>query len=89
MTQVFVIDLAARTLQTALLLAAPPLLAGMLIGVLVSIFQAATQMQEQTLIFVPKILAVVVVLILFAPWMLQSLVAFAAQLFTHLPDYIR
>jgi flagellar biosynthetic protein FliQ len=89
MTPEFLIDLAARALQTALLLAAPPLLAGLVVGVLVSIFQAVTQIQEQTLVLVPKILAVVVVLMLCLPWMLQLLLSFTANLFLHLPDYIR
>jgi flagellar biosynthetic protein FliQ len=89
MTPEFLIDLAAHALQTALLLAAPPLLAGLVVGVLVSIFQAVTQIQEQTLVLVPKILAVVVVLMLCLPWMLQLLLSFTANLFIHLPDYIR
>ncbi|HEY7492897.1 MAG TPA: flagellar biosynthesis protein FliQ [Candidatus Tectomicrobia bacterium] len=89
MTPEFLIDLAARSLQTALLLAAPPLLAGLVVGVLVSIFQAVTQIQEQTLVLVPKILAVIVVLMLCLPWMLQLLLSFTANLFIHLPDYIR
>jgi flagellar biosynthetic protein FliQ len=89
MTPEFLIDLAARSLQTALLLASPPLLAGLVVGVLVSIFQAVTQIQEQTLVLVPKILAVIVVLMLCLPWMLQLLLSFTANLFIHLPDYIR
>lgn len=89
MTPEFLIDLATRALQTALLLAAPPLLAGLVVGVMVSIFQAVTQIQEQTLVLVPKILAVIVVLMFCLPWMLQLLVSFTAHLFLHLPDYIR
>lgn len=89
MTPEFLIDLAARALQTALLIAAPPLLAGLVVGVMVSIFQAVTQIQEQTLVLVPKILAVVVVLMFCLPWMLQLLLSFTANLFLHLPDYIR
>jgi flagellar biosynthesis protein FliQ len=89
MTPEFFVDLTTRTLQTAILLAAPPLLAGLIVGVAVSIFQAITQMQEQTLVLVPKILAVALVLLLCLPWMLQVLLTFTTTLFTHLPDYVR
>ncbi len=89
MTPEFIIDFGMRAIQIALLIAAPPLLAGLLIGILISIFQAATQIQEQTLVFIPKILAVVVALILFLPWMLQIFLNFTANLLLHLPDYIR
>ena len=63
MTPAFFVDLATRTLHTTLLLAAPPLLAGLVVGVVVSIFQAITQMQEQTLVLVPKILVIALVLL--------------------------
>jgi flagellar biosynthesis protein FliQ len=77
-----------RMLHTAILLAAPPLLAGLVVGVAVSIFQAITQMQEQTLVLVPKLLAVALVLLLCLPWMLQVLLTFTTTLFTHFPDYV-
>jgi flagellar biosynthetic protein FliQ len=89
MTPEFFIDLAARTLRTALLLAAPPLLAGLLIGVFVSIIQTVMQIQEQTLVLIPKLLAVVVVLLLFLPWMLEILLSFTQFLFLHIPEYVR
>lgn len=89
MTPEFFVDLATRTLHTALLLATPPLLAGLVVGVAVSILQAITQMQEQTLVLVPKILAVALVLLLCLPWMLQVLLTFTTALFTHFPDYVR
>jgi flagellar biosynthetic protein FliQ len=89
MTPEFFVDLATRTLHTALLLAAPPLLAGLVVGVAVSILQAITQMQEQTLVLVPKILAVALVLLLCLPWMLQVLLTFTTALFTHFPYYVR
>jgi flagellar biosynthetic protein FliQ len=59
------------------------------VGVAVSIFQAITQMQEQTLVLVPKILAVALVLLLCLPWMLQVLLTFTTNLFTNLPTYVR
>lgn len=89
MTPEFIIDFGIRALQLALLVSAPPLLAGLVVGVIVSIFQAVTQIQEQTLVFIPKILAVMVALMLFFPWILQLLLNFTANLFLHLPDYIR
>jgi flagellar biosynthetic protein FliQ len=89
MTPEFFVDLATRTLHTALLLAAPPLLAGLVVGVIVSIFQAITQMQEQTLVLVPKIVVVALVLLLCLPWMLQILLTFSATIFMHLPEYVR
>ena len=89
MTPEFFVDLATRTLHTALLLATPPLLAGLVVGVAVSILQAITQMQEQTLVLVPKILAVALVLLLCLPWMLQVLLTFTTNLFTNLPNYVR
>ncbi len=89
MTPEFFVDLVTRALHTAILLAAPPLLTGLVVGVAVSIFQAITQMQEQTLVLVPKILAVALVLLLCLPWMLQVLLTFSTTLFTHCPDYVR
>jgi flagellar biosynthetic protein FliQ len=89
MTPEFVVDFATRTLRTALLLAAPPLLAGLLVGVVISIFQSVTQIQEQTLAQIPKMFAVAVVLMLTLPWMLQLLLNFTATLFLHVPDFVR
>lgn len=76
-------------IKTAVLLAAPMLVAGLVIGVLVSMFQAATQINEMTLVFVPKILGVAVVLLIFFPWMLNLIVGFTETLFKNLPMYLR
>ncbi|MCA9754495.1 MAG: flagellar biosynthesis protein FliQ [Candidatus Eisenbacteria bacterium] len=70
-----------NALLMALLLAAPMLLFGLVTGLLVSVFQAVTQIQEMTLSFVPKILAVVAALFLFLPWMLNKLVMYTTDLF--------
>ena len=64
------------------------LLIGMLVGLLVSIFQATTQIQEQTLTFIPKIVAVLVSIVIFGPWMIRQLVDFADRLLSNLPSYI-
>lgn len=89
MTPEFFIDLATRTLRTALLLAAPPLLAGLVIGVFVSVIQTVMQIQEQTLVLIPKLLAVVIVLLFCLPWMLDILLGFTQFLFLHIPEYVR
>jgi flagellar biosynthesis protein FliQ len=76
-------------LKTTLLLAAGPLLASMAVGLLVSIFQAATQIHEQTLVFVPKILVIMFCLLVISPWMLNVMVTFTSTIFTNIPNYVR
>lgn len=76
MSPEFVIDIGRKAVQTVLLVAAPMLLSGLIIGLLVSIFQAATQINEQTMTFVPKIVAVLVALLLFGPWIMSILLPF-------------
>ena len=81
------IDLAKATLLTSLILVAPVLLVAMLVGVLVSLLQTMTSLQEQTLTLVPKMLAVVVTLLLLMPWILGTLRDFARALFESLAQY--
>jgi flagellar biosynthetic protein FliQ len=76
-------------LKTAVLLAAPMLAASLVTGVVISMFQAATQINEMTLVFIPKMIAIGVTLLLFFPWMLQLLVGFTRDLLVHIPAYIR
>jgi len=76
MTQEFAIFIMRETLVTALMLAAPMLLAGLVVGVTISLIQSMTQLQEMTLTFIPKIVAVVTVMILFAPWMIGLVTGF-------------
>lgn len=73
----------------AIMVSAPTLGFGLIVGLLVSIFQAATQIQEMTLTFVPKILAIVAAVFIFGPWMITSLVRFSTNLLTSLPDLVR
>jgi flagellar biosynthetic protein FliQ len=80
-----VLDLARAAITVAVLVAAPMLLVALLVGLVVSIIQAVTQIQEQTLSFVPKLLAVAVVFLVALPWMLQILVRYATELFRSLP----
>lgn len=88
MTDQVVVSLARDAVLTILLVAGPALGIGMLVGLIVSIFQATTQIQEQTLTFVPKIVAVLVSIVIFGPWMLRLLVDFAERLLSNLPAYI-
>jgi flagellar biosynthetic protein FliQ len=89
MTMQQVIDLGQRALQLVVMLSAPVLLAGMVTGLAVSLFQAVTSIQEATLTFVPKLLAVFVALVLCMPWMTDLVVRFAADLFGNLGQYAR
>ncbi|MDY0267649.1 flagellar biosynthesis protein FliQ [Trichloromonas sp.] len=78
MTPEFVVALGRQSVELVLLLAAPMLICALVVGLLISIFQAATQINEQTMTFIPKIVAVLVSLIIFAPWMIQKLLAFTS-----------
>jgi len=88
MTPELVLGIGQETLKITLLISAPMLLAGLIIGMLISIFQAVTQVHEMTLTFVPKILAVVAALIFFAPWMLRLMLDFTVKIFTQFPAYL-
>ena len=88
MTSDTVIALLSDALKMSLLLASPMLIFGLAVGLIVSIFQSVTQIQEMTLSFIPKIVAVVVAVIVFAPWMLQKMVSYSASIFGNLHMYI-
>lgn len=83
-----VIKLAEQSIFTIILISAPMLLIALAVGLLVSIFQAMTQIQEQTLAFIPKILAVFISLVVFGPWMLTLLLDYTRDLFQQLPRII-
>lgn len=89
MNQGLVIDLAQNALMTVLLLAGPMLGLGLIVGLAVSVFQATTQIQEQTLALIPKILVILGSVILFGPWMLSTLVDFTQNLFMNINQYIK
>ena len=82
MDQGTVMEIGARAMWLTLQVSLPILGVSLVVGLLVSIFQAVTQLQEPTLSFIPKILAVVLVIVLAGPWMLNSLLAFTTQLFS-------
>lgn len=87
MTDEFVVDICRRAVQTTLMISGPMLLAGMLIGLIVSIFQATTQINEQTLTFIPKIVAVFITLLLMTPWMIHTMTTFTSNIFTTISSF--
>ena len=89
MTPEFITGFFFEAIKTAMLLAAPMLLAGLVVGLLISMFQAATSISEMTLTFIPKMLAVGIALIFFFPWMVQTMITFMENLFSNINFYIR
>ncbi len=89
MSQETVIHLAREALSLAFLLALPALGTGLLVGLLISILMATTQIQEQTLTFVPKIIAVFLAIFVFSSWMLSTLTSFAGNIFSNLANMVR
>ena len=88
MNQDVVINIGMQAMQLAFKVAMPLLLVGLAVGLLVSVFQAVTQIQEQTLTFIPKIVAMGVVLIVAGPWMLSEVVTYTQQLYSSIPTMI-
>ena len=86
LTPEFVVNIGRQAIETVLMVAAPMLIAALVIGLIISIFQAATQINEQTMTFIPKIVGVFVTLLIFAPWIMQKLTAFLIMIFAHLPN---
>ena len=89
MNAAYATDLLKLLMTTAVTLAAPVLMTAMIIGLAVSLFQSVTSIQEQTLTFVPKALAIVALLILLMPWMLRTLVEFAAGMIGKMPQMVQ
>lgn len=89
MTDQTVIDLGTKAVWVALEVAAPVLGAALLTGIIISIIQAATQINEQTLSFVPKILAITAAMIICGPWILQVMLGFTTNLFNSIPGAAR
>ena len=83
------LQLVSHMLWTGLLMMAPMLLLVMIVGILVSIFQVVTQIQEMSLSFIPKIITVVLVLQIFGPWMLRLLVNYSSQVISSIPTYFQ
>jgi flagellar biosynthesis protein FliQ len=89
MNEAFVMTLAQKTVEITLVLAGPVLIISLLVGSLISLIQAATQINETTLTFIPKLIGVVAVILLLGSWMLQQLISFTSSLFTSLPTLVR
>lgn len=88
MTEDTVLAIGQKMLEVIVMLAAPMLLPVLLIGLLVGMFQAATQINEMTLSFIPKLIWIVVVLTVAGPWLLSTLVDFSRELIISIPDHI-
>ena len=86
MTVEYVLALGREAISMTLLIAAPMLVLGLIVGVTISILQAVTQIQEMTLTFVPKIIAVAVALLVFLPWIISRLVMFTTRLYGNIPN---
>ena len=82
-------DIANQGVKVALMIASPMLLGALFIGILVSLFQAVTQINEQTLSFIPKILVIIGAMVIFAPWMSETMVNFTRDLILQIPSLIR
>lgn len=88
MTPEIIMGIGRQAIEMTLVLAAPLLLAALVIGLIISIFQAATQINEQTLSFIPKLIGMLLALILAGPWMLQIMVDYMRRLFESIPQII-
>jgi flagellar biosynthetic protein FliQ len=88
MDQELIITVGQDTVKTILMLAAPMLICGLVVGLSISILQAVTQINEITITFVPKIVAILVALIIASPWMIQVLTSYCIELFQGIPGFI-
>ena len=89
MNELIIIDLAREALRTALYVAAPALIVSMVVGLSISIFQVVTSLQDQTVAFVPKVLAVMLVVVLSFPWMMRVMLGFTTHMFTGFNDIVQ
>ena len=89
MSPELIMTLGQETIKTTLLLAAPLLICALVVGLIVSIFQAVTQINEATLSFIPKIVAICVMMIFCAPWMLDVITKFTTTLYENIATYVR
>jgi flagellar biosynthetic protein FliQ len=85
----FVVGIMAEAIRVTLLISAPVLIVGLVVGVVISLFQAVTQVQEMTLVFVPKIVACLIALVAALPWMMNLLLSFTHNLFVNIPNYVK
>ena len=88
MTQDTVVSLATQAMTLAMEIAGPLLLVGLVVGLTVSLFQAVTSIQEQTLTFIPKVICLGLVIVVLGPWMLGQLVTYATNLYESIPTLV-
>ncbi|AMP39460.1 flagellar biosynthesis protein FliQ [Ralstonia syzygii subsp. celebesensis] len=88
MTPEYVLNMARQAMQVAMMIGAPMLLVSLIVGLLVAVFQAATQLNEQTLSFIPKLLAVAATMILAGPWVLGVIVDYTRDVLINIPNYV-
>ena len=89
MSEDIVMQIAAETLKTMMLIAGPMLIAAMVIGIIVSVLQAITQINEATLTFIPKMIAIIIVLAVMAPWMMEVLQNYSSEIFGNFASWVR
>ena len=89
MTMELLNQVSRQTFETILLVGGPPLIVSLSVGILISLFQAITQLQEMTISFIPKILAVFLTLLVGLPWMVKIMVGFTRSIFEAIPMYVR
>jgi flagellar biosynthesis protein FliQ len=89
MNQGVVIDVAQEAIKVVLMISAPILGLGLLVGLIVSIVQATTQIQEPTLSFIPKVITISLTMLIFGPWMMNIMYEFTVRLFENIPTYIK
>lgn len=89
MTPEAVLTLAQEAIKTTVLVASPILGVGLIVGLMISIFQAVTQIHEMTLTFVPKIMVVLLALLIFAGWIMEKLMSFTITSIEHIPNFVR
>ena len=82
-------QIARDAIETTLFLAMPILGVGLVVGLLISLFQAATQIQEATLVFVPKLVVVLLALLFLSPWMIRKMLFYTEQIIVNLPQYVK
>ena len=84
----FVIEVANEAVKVTLMLAAPMLIGALVVGIAVSLFQAVTQINEQTLSFIPKIVVIVLAMVLLSPWMMETMTSFTRDLYINIPSVV-
>jgi len=89
MTPEYVISVGREAMQVAFLLAAPPLITALVVGLVISIFQAVTQIQEMTLAIIPKMVGVLLALMITFPWLLSTITTYTVNIFNSIPNVVR